>query len=301
MQIFYDLSQINTPLDIATMTIGVFDGVHLGHAALIRHVKEENQEGLSLVFSFSNHPKSFFDKEKKNFLISSLAHRATLIEDLGIDYLILSPFTKSFSQMSVKEFLTEIKMLLNPKKIILGHDAVIGKNREGTKEVAEEIGKKLQIAIEYLPAVAKDETIISSSKIREFIKIGAFDKASLLLGRPYSIYGKVLKGQANGKKIGFPTANLSLDNILTPPLGVYKVSVKYKNKTFDAIANLGFAPTVNKQTSSPLLEVHIFNFDDNLYEEYIEVIFIKFLRPEKCFDSVETLIQQIKDDIKACQ
>lgn len=301
MLIFHDFPNKLAPKKIGAITIGVFDGVHRGHKSLLDKVKEYSKEAPSALITFSNHPKSFFDERKRNILISTIDHKIELIRSSGIDCLFIVPFTKEFSEMTAEIFLKAIKEHLNPSKIILGYDAVIGKNREGTKNIVEKQAQLLGIDIEYTKPVFEHDQIISSTKIRELIGLKEFIESSKLLGRPYSIYGKVQKGKSHGKALGFPTANINVDCLKLPPFGVYEVSIKHKDRLFKGIANLGMRPTVNKDLVDPLLEVHIFDFDENLYGEYIEVIFNKFIRNEKRFNSVDELIVQIKEDIKACQ
>lgn len=301
MLIFNDFPNKLAPKKIGAITIGVFDGVHKGHKSLIEKVKQFSKQEPSALITFSNHPKSFFNEGNKNILISTIDHKIELIKSTGIDCLFVIPFTKEFSEITAKSFLNTIKESLNPSKIILGYDAVIGRNREGTKEFVEKLAPILGIEVEYIKPVYENNQIISSTKIRDLISSKEFEQASTLLGRPYSIYSRVQKGKSQGKLFGFPTANINVNHLQLPPLGVYKVSIKYKNQLFNAIANLGKRPTVNKEYADPLLEVHIFDFDENLYEEYIEVIFHKFIRNEKRFNSIDELIAQIKDDIKVCR
>jgi riboflavin kinase/FMN adenylyltransferase len=301
MLIFNDFINKLAPKKIGAITIGVFDGVHKGHKSLIDKVIHSSHQEKSALITFSNHPKSFFDKEKKNILISTLEHKIELLKSTGIDCLFVVPFTKEFAEITAKKFLEAIKDNLNPSKIILGYDAVIGRNREGTKEFVEKLTPMLGIDVEYIKPVFENNQIISSTKIRDFIRLAKFDEASLQLGRPYSIYGKVQNGNKKATLLGFPTANINVNMLQLPPFGVYKVSIKFKGQLFKAVANLGIRPTFNQEHNDPLLEVHIFDFDENLYEEYIEVIFIEFIRNEKRFNSIDELIAQIKEDIKACQ
>ncbi len=217
------------------------------------------------------------------------------MEELGIDLLFLLPFNKEFAAQTAQQFLTELKKTLPFECLILGHDGVIGSDRNRDLRA---IGEELRFSVEYLDPIRVDGKIVSSSEIRNQIRMGKLEEAGDLLGRPYSIKATVEAGAGMGKVIGFHTANLPVEQLVLPPMGVYIVNVTIGTEHFPAIANLGYAPTLHKNRP-PFLEVHLLKENKELYGCDLDVHFIQFLRPEKKFDSPAALKEQIISDVGA--
>jgi riboflavin kinase / FMN adenylyltransferase len=281
------------------LTIGNFDGVHLGHRAVLDYVKsvavKENRPWA--VITFENHPSEVLRPEKRVPLLCTLPHRIRLLEQQGADFLLLLPFTAELSQLTAEEFLQNIYARQPFTHLILGHDATLGKNRHGDSKHLKAFADTAHFSVEYLKPFVFESTIVSSSVIRACIQQGELAKASLLLGRNYSMYGTVIKGLSKGAPLGFPTANIDVSGLCLPPLGVYAVHLIHKGNVMEGIANLGIAPTIRNDTQ-PLLEVHLFDQSQNLYGEEVEVVFSGFIRPEIKFGNVDQLKDQIKQDIE---
>ena len=281
------------------LTIGMFDGMHLGHQSVLSRVKEISQaEGYgSAVFTFENHPAEVLRPDKKIPLLCSLDHKKNLMEKNGIDLLILAQFTREFSHQTSDVFLSRIRTLVPFNYLILGHDAAIGKDRHGNREIVQALAKQLQFEVEYLDPVFMDDQPVSSTKIRHLIQEGKLNEADKLLGRRFSIRGQVIKGMGLGKKLGYPTANISVHGLCLPPLGIYAVTLFCDGRAMPGAANLGFAPTV-RNDKEPILEVHLLDCDQELYGRTVEVVFEEFIRQEKQFNSLDDLKNQIAKDIE---
>lgn len=302
MQIAYSLEEI-TPTTLPNiLTIGNFDGLHLGHQAVLNDLLKtaKKKQARSAVLTFSNHPSTILRPAHPTPLLCTSEHKLQLLEDIGIDLVVTLPFTKEFSQQSPTTFLQSVRKYLPFDALILGSDAHIGKNREGDSSTVTALADTLGFEVEYFPDYTKDGQRISSSLIRDYIQKGLLKDAEELLGRPYSICGPVLKGTGRGAPLGFPTANLAVDNLCLPPLGVYVVSLTTERKIFPGVANLGFAPTVRDETA-PILEVHLFDQHLDLYGKAVDVRFFDFIRQEKRFTSIEELREQIALDVSSAK
>lgn len=292
MQIFSSIEGFISKGLPVTLTIGNFDGVHLGHQEILTRMKcSAHPTGIT----FSNHPSEIVSS-KPTLRLITLPHKLQLLHQYGLESLVLLPFTKEFSKQSAKDFLTHVKKYIPFTKVILGHDAVIGFQREGNKELMRTLSQDLDFELEYIEAVTYEDVTISSSTIRSLIQKGAFVEIEKYLGRPYSILGCVEKGAGVGKTVGFNTANLSVEGLCLPPLGVYATIVIHDHKPHAAVTNLGIAPTMRKDEKC-LLEAHLLDYQEDLYNEEIEVIFMQYLRSEKTFSSIEALREQIADDV----
>lgn len=283
------------------VVIGNFDGVHLGHQKLIKEVlKDCKKEELELLLiTFRPHPKQTL-KALKKFLINSYDERAELLDSCGMFYFYEIPFTRDLSMLPPKDFLDKyILPLKNIKKIFLGHDFSFGVNKTGNHDfVREYFSNSKDVDVIVLNKYELNETLVSSSKVRESLSSGRVEDARMLLGREYFITGRVIRGIGRGKKIGFPTANIDfLENILIPQNGVYSTKVRYKDKIYDSITNVGVNPTFN-DVKHIGIETHILNFDQDIYGENLRVYFDHKIRDEKKFNSVEELVFQIKMDIE---
>jgi riboflavin kinase / FMN adenylyltransferase len=279
----------NAPLAI---TIGNFDGVHLAHQMLLEKMKELAPKRA--VLTFENHPREILNGEKK-LLITHPHYRLKLLQNYGVDVIYQLPFTKEFSHLSAREFLRKLKEATHFTHLILGHDAALGRDREGTPERLKKLTRDLNFSLHYLPPLNCNNEPISSSRIREAIQSGDLSEAEQLLGREYVLYGKVQKGAQKGRLLGFQTANIQLDGLATPPFGVYVLRAEIKGKTHFGVGNIGVAPTLNVHRA-PLLEAHFFDLDQNLYDQEISVTLVKYLREEKTFASPQELKKQIALD-----
>lgn len=301
MKILTSLSDFpkNSP---CVLTIGNFDGVHLGHKSVLNRLKAvaNNNSAQTAVLTFSNHPAKVICPDILVPLLCTLEHKIQLLDKEGIDTLILISFTKEFAAQSAVDFLQSIKKAVPFDTLVLGNDATLGKNREGNREIVQTISQDLDFKVEYLGDYSIGGMRISSSKIRECIRQGKLHQAQQMLGRPFSIYAPITKGAGRGSQIGFPTANIAVDELCLPPQGVYAVTLKHFSNEYWGVANLGFAPTLRKD-SRTVLEVHLFNHSSNLYGEPVEIIFTKYIRPEQRFDSVEQLKEQIGKDIQTAK
>lgn len=299
MRIAHSLEEIPPFSSPVILTIGNFDGVHLGHQTVLTHLtaSAKSHHASSAVLTFSNHPSTILRPTHPTPLLCTTSHKLKLLEKLGVDLTIVIPFTQHFSEQTAEAFLRSLKSLLPFNFLILGSDAHLGKNREGNQHTVTELSRSLGFHVAYIPDCYHAGQRISSSLIRHHIQKGDFSQAALLLDRPYSIYGQVDKGHGKGATLGFPTANLSVENLCLPPFGVYVVKVLMDGKEFPAVANLGCAPTI-RQEAHPLLEVHLIEHQKDLYGKAIEVCFLRFIRPEKRFAHLEDLKRQINLDIE---
>ena len=281
--------------------IGNFDGVHLGHQKLFKMANSYKKRfKLNIgVLTFEPMPKMFFNKNIKNFRISNIDQKNKILKDLGVDFLITKKFNKIFSKIKSDFFIKEIlSKKLQAKYIFVSNNFKFGNKREGgVKELIKNEKNYNYKIIKPLPLVL-NKKVISSTYIRSLLEKGDLKNANKLLSRNWTIAGTVQRGRQKGKKIGFPTCNIDIKDYVISMPGVYAVRVKQKNsnKSLKSIANLGYRPTFDQKKI--LLEVHIFNFSGNLYNKYLSVEFIKFIRKEKKFKNVNQLRKQIQGDLK---
>ena len=286
------------------ITIGTFDGIHVGHQKIIKTLVKESlsKNLLANILTFFPHPRMVLNKDSEIKLIDTIKEKEKKLKKLGVNNLIIHPFTKEFSRMSSVEFTRDILIKrLNVYKIILGYDHRFGKNRESSVEDLIELGIAYNFKIEVLDAKKINSINISSTKIRKTIQIGDINKATLYLGRYFEINGKVVKGKGIGKKIGFPTANIKIkENYkLIPNKGVYLIKAKIKNESYYGMMNIGNRPTLNGENET--LEVNIFNFNENIYGKSLTIFFLNKIRNEIKFDSIEKLSNQLQKDRDYCK
>jgi len=281
--------------------IGNFDGVHLGHQKLF-NLAQNFKKKFSLkigVLTFEPMPKMFFNNNLKNFRISSQKQKIDLLKKLKVDFVITKKFDKIFSKTKSTNFIKKIlNNKLKAKFIFVSNNFRFGNKREGNVKQLIKNESLYKYKIIKPKPLKKNKRVISSSLIRNLLKNGKLKQANKYLDREWSIEGRVLRGRQLGKKIGFPTANIDIQDYILAKPGVYAVKVKIQNssKLIKGIANLGFRPTFNQKKI--LLEVHLFNFSGNLYDKYLTVNFLNFIRKEKKFKNVEQLKKQIKFDLK---
>lgn len=296
MKVCDDLSQCPVFDRPATVTIGNYDGVHLGHDKVLSYLTESP----SAVITFKNHPSKVLRPNQPTLPLCSFSHKLKLLEEYPIDLVIALEFTSELAGLTSAEFLLKLQKKLPFQTLVLGYDAAFGKGREGQKTRILEFAKTNDFKVIYSEVSNCDGLPISSSRIRALLKEGKFKEVTDCLGRPYSYYGTSIKGKGKGREIGFPTLNFSVDGLTTPPKGVYHVSVKERDKVYPAIANLGTAPTIRSE-GEWALEVHLLDVNDasnQLQSLPLEVIFHSYMRPEKRFNSIQDLREQIQRDIE---
>ena len=279
------------------LTIGNFDGIHLGHQEILKKlVSRSKKMGLpSLVVSFSVTPETFFGRPKAR--LSSFRDKHLFLESMGVDKHLLIRFNKAFSELSASSFINQILVQkIGVKNCFIGDDFRFGKGRLGDFSMLKAASHENNYTIEKLNSVLLDGLRVSSSAVRNFLTDGNFTGAEKFLGRPFSISGKVAHGDKLGRTIGFPTANISIHRKLSPILGVYSVLVKLKSQTYNGVCNVGKRPTLGGKKT--LLEVFIFDFDEEIYGDYVTVIFKQKCRDEKKFESFDELKKQIKKDVE---
>lgn len=303
MNVFYNIEDIDFNKNTC-LTVGTFDGVHLGHQKIINEMIYQSVERScrNLLITFEPHPELVLAKGNEIKLLSTLEQKLDYLKYLSIQNVLVINFTKSFSELSFNSFIEDYlikKIGLNT--IIVGADHHFGKDRQGNPKILKEMGENLGFnVIEVEPLMYKDAKI-SSSRIRKSLLSGEIKLANEMLGKKYELKGKVVKGNQRGKEFGFPTANIELDNPhkLIPMRGVYFVEVDINNRNFYGMMNIGYRPTFNN-SSELILEVHIFYFREDIYGESIIILFIDKLRDEKKFNSVEELKQQLEIDKQVC-
>jgi riboflavin kinase/FMN adenylyltransferase len=284
--------------------LGVFDGVHLGHQSVIAQVLKDARQmhALPLVITFDKHPISVLNPAKAPKMIYPLEAKLSLLEQLGIEKVMLIPFNEKIASLSAPDFFKIISTNLFPLlSISMGTGFVFARNRTGNIKKLREMAVETGTIVQEVPSVCVHEEKISSSQIRIEISRGNFEKASQMLGRPYSIISNVVVGDQIGRTIGYPTANLSVVDRAIPPTGVYAVTVLIGERQFQGCMNIGLRPTLGCSDPKPRVEVCILNFNEDLYGKTIEVIPLKRLRDEKKFASLDTLRIQIAQDIKQAQ
>ncbi len=299
MQIVKNLDDFK-PEGPVVLTQGTFDGVHLGHQKILDTVVEKARSigGKSVLLTFYPHPRLvLYPEDNELKLITSIEEKAALLDEFGVDYMIVLPFTRELSRMTAHQFIEGILVdKLKIKTIIIGYDHRFGKNREGSIEEIERYSKRYGYTVQQIPEQDIDDCIVSSSKIRTALLGGDLEEANKLLGRTFTIKGNVIDGQKNGKKLGFPTANIevSSDFKLIPKQGVYAVEVLLKNQRYTGMLNIGTRPTF--KLGQVTIEVHIFDFSDEIYGQEIEILFVKRWRDERKFEELNALKTQLEAD-----
>ncbi|MGQ9509999.1 MAG: bifunctional riboflavin kinase/FAD synthetase [Thermodesulfobacteriota bacterium] len=303
MEIIKGIENLTRPLRNPVITLGNFDGVHLGHQKIFKRVLEEAQRinGEGIVITFEPHPLRVLNPERFLPLLSPFRKKMFLIEATGIQTVLCLEFSLNFSKLSASEFIEKILVnQINVKKVIIGYNYHFGNQKGGDVETLIRDGKRFGFDVEVVEGVKINQTPVSSSRIRELLQKGMVEEASILLGRDYPVIGNVIKGTGRGKDLGFPTANLERSEELYPKTGVYAVEVIWREKHFDGVANVGTNPTFNplgEKRGDLTLEVYILNLDQDLYGEEIQVNFKRRIRDEIRFNSSQELVDQIKKDV----
>lgn len=298
MRIWNDISSFTAKNP--AITIGSFDGVHLGHRHVLSQLNKIalNNNGESVVFTFSPHPIKVLAPNKEFVLLTTIDEKIELLEKAGIDHLILFPFTKEFSKLAYADFVKTILVeKIGAHTLLTGYDNTVGKNREGDFNQLVKLSNKLGFKVVQQDELKIEDGQLSSTNIRNLLTQGKLLAASKLLGNPYVLSGVVVHGHQLGNKLGFPTANLMPpDNKFIPGNGVYAILIDYNEATYKGMMNIGVRPTIDDNAPKPVIEAHLFNFNDNLYDEFIKISIVRKLRDEYKFNSVDALRSQLKKD-----
>lgn len=301
MKVYQGIEQFAPPAR-AVVTVGTFDGVHMGHRAILQRLtqKARSMGGTSVVLTFSPHPRAVLQPETEIKLLNTDAEKAALMEELGIDHLIIHPFTKAFSRTTSLEFVRNILVeQLGTQHLVIGYDHHFGRNREGSFEHLVEFGPSYGFEVEEIPAADVDAVAVSSTKIRNALTHGDVTTARHYLTYPYAFTGQVVEGKQLGRQLGFPTANLNIvgSDKLIPADGVYAVNALTNGQSYRAMCNIGTKPTLGDAYRN--VEVHLLGFEGNLYHTTLTIQFLAFLRPSQKFESLQALEQQLHTDAQA--
>lgn len=299
MQVIRSLSDF-PELSQAVVTSGTFDGVHLGHQKILQRLIQITKDvnGQSVVITYWPHPRLVLQPDIQNLhLLSTVEERIEELSAFSIDYLLIIPFTREFANLNSEQFISEILITtIHTKKLVIGYDHRFGRNRTGSFEYLRQHAPELGFEVEEIPRQDIEHVAVSSTKIRAALENGEIKNANAYLGRCYSLTGKVVYGKQLGRTLGYPTANLSISDPhkLIPSLGIYVVQVKVKNQLFGGMLSIGTNPTVGGTTRT--VEVNIFNFSGNLYDQEITLLFLERIREEEKFNNLEELIAQMHQD-----
>ncbi len=300
LNIYNDIPENNGLFNNPVVTIGNFDGVHTGHRKIISKLlsSAEEHNGVPIVITFRNHPRTLFHPESVCRMITTIDEKQRALHSLGINNIIMLNFTKEFSNLTADQFYNELLIgKLKVKEIVIGYDHAFGKNREGNIDYLIKLSEKTGIIVNRVEEEVCDDEVISSTFLRDEIDKGNMMMVSRLLGRRYTLSGKIVKGAGRGKGLGYPTANILPDHAdkIIPGNGIYAASISFKdNSVFHGMLNIGFNPTFAGKEKT--IEMNIFNFDKDIYDEIVTLEFYEKIREEKKFDSAASLIEQIKID-----
>lgn len=283
------------------LTIGSFDGVHIGHQQLIRQLNTSahQAQSRSVVLTFYPHPAVVIRGRNDAFYLTTNKEKIKLLEELGVDILITHPFSYEISQISARDFISYLLVHLGFQQLWIGHDFALGKGREGNEKYLRSLGEELNFQVHVMEPVTASGLKVSSSEIRKLLLEGKVSDANRLLGRPYQIVGEVIHGDGRGKSIGIPTANLDPGSEkLIPAAGIYACRAEILGKIWPAAVNIGTRPTFESTNKKSQVEAHLLDYSGDLYTQIITLEFISWLRNEERFQSVDELIKQIHLDIE---
>ncbi len=287
-------------LNKSWLTIGSFDGVHRGHQEILKHLTSDKnkQHRPVVVLTFFPHPAIVLGRRKEPFYINTPEERAELLIEYGADHVITQTFDLEIAKIPAITFVESLQWYLGFEKLVVGPDFALGHNREGDIQFLRTAGNKFGYSVDVVSPYQVASVVVSSSDIRKLIREGSVEKAALFLGRPFFLRGTVVPGDARGRLIGFPTANLNTWNErAVPKPGVYACIVQFGDTNFKAVTNIGYRPTFNNKPEKPLVETHLLDFNDDIYGDEIQIDFIQRLRDEIRFPGIDYLISQIEDDI----
>jgi riboflavin kinase/FMN adenylyltransferase len=299
LKIYQHISDF-TKLDNAVAAIGTFDGVHFGHQKIIKRLCElaKATGGESVIVTFFPHPRSIIDPENQDLkMINTISEKAAILESLGVDHLIITPFTRDFSNQTAEEYIRDVLVgAIGIKNLIVGYDHRFGKDRKGGMAELIKYSEPMGYQIEEIPEQDVNDVSVSSTKIRKALLRGDVALAAEFLGYHFSLHGRVIKGDKIGRTIGYPTANIFIEESykLIPSDGIYAVTIAMNGDTFKGMAYIGQRPTINGMTRN--IEVNIFDFNTEIYGQYVTMYFMEFLRHDVKFSGLEALKEQLKKD-----
>lgn len=303
MRIHYGTEDLH--IDNPVVTIGSFDGVHKGHVQVIESLKRvaERLGGETVIISFEPHPREvLYPMEKRPGILTTLEEKSEILSSLGVGHLMILPFTRSLAELDYKDFVRHILIdRVGMKGLVVGYDHRFGKSREGTFEKLQQLSEKYHFYLEQEEAYEENQINISSTKIRNALQVGDIARVNDFLGYPYTLSGQVVTGDRIGRAMGFPTANIQLqdERKLLPAGGVYAVEVCIEGETYGGMLNIGVRPTVSC-SGIVRIEVHIFDFDRDIYQREIKIALMARIRGERKFDGVNELASQLKHDREEC-
>ena len=299
MKLLNSVEQLSSVTGPTHLAIGVFDGLHLGHQSVInRAIAAANQEGgSSVVLTFHPHPVRVLRPDRAPRLLTSTQHKTALIGQLGVSALLIQEFSLPFSRTPPRDFVLQLLHHSKPlRTICVGEGWSFGADRAGSVSLLRELAASEGFALAIVQPVVAEGQVVSSTRVREAVERGELDQAAKFLGRPFTLLGTVTEGNHLGRQLGFPTANLRTHNEQFPPDGVYAVRAWHEKKEYGGVVNIGVRPTLEQTKGERILEIHLFDFDQDIYGDEVEVSFLEYLRPEKKFDSLVNLRQQISRD-----
>lgn len=301
MKLIHAATELNAGDRKVSLAIGFFDGVHLGHQQIIRQTISDARrcEAISLVITFDQHPNTIVAPQRVPPLIYPLSQKLRAIESLGTDALLLIHFDRAFSEQPGEVFIRQLHRDIGGiQSLCVGADFTFGRKRDGNVDLLKKLGAELGFTVHGMAAVSLDGSVVSSTRIRDTIQNGALDLARQMLGRPYSLSSRVIRGDGLGRQLGIPTANLEVNGLVLPPNGVYAAHVFWKGRGHRAVLNIGYRPTLKSADPQLRVEVHLLDFGESLYGEELEITFADKLRDEKKFGSLEELKEQIARDVQ---
>jgi riboflavin kinase/FMN adenylyltransferase len=298
MEHYHSLEQLS--LQNSWLTVGVFDGVHRGHQQIIKRLTAgAHEQGVpAVVLTFEPHPAKLFGRSEIR-LLTLPDERAELLGSFGVDMVVTHPFNHDVANTTAIDFMQHLKMHLGISHLVLGYDSTLGKNREGNALRLTEIGQELGYTVEVVPALSDESGVISSTEIRKLIETGNVTEAARLMGHPYSLHGPVIHGDARGRTINVPTANIGYSHDkMIPANGIYACRAYLNGQQYQAAINIGINPTFTPEKQIPNVEAHLLDFRGEIYGEDVKLEFLARLRNERRFDSVDKLLEQIWKDIE---
>lgn len=303
MQVYHHISDLEQIAADSHLALGVFDGVHIGHQAVIQQAVDQARlhGGKVGVVTFEPHPIRVLAPDRApRRILASIGHKEELLDDLGVDFVCVVEFTLDFAQLEASDFVSQLaEHCCGLKTIAVGEDWIFGKGRGGNVSKLREWGATHGFTVCAASPVMLDGERVSSTRVRQAVRDGNLDAVSRMLGRPYDVVGTVVEGRKLARQLGFPTANLVVHNEQLPPDGVWSLKVEIDGQHYSAIGNLGRRPTVEHEGARRLLEVHVFDFNGDLYGRTLDAEFVDYIRKEQKFDTVEALKAQIEKDVAA--
>jgi len=297
---------LKQPLRRPIVTIGNFDGIHLGHRAILKTVvdRAKDLDGEAVVYTFDPHPRKVLRPEKAPALLTTLEQKLELLEEAGVDVVIVEPFTMEFASTGADEFVCALHERIQPVEVYVGYDFHFGREREGSMRMLTEMGPRLGFSVTIIPEVTMEDGDVNSTRIRQLLAEGDAERAERMLGRPFTIRGSVVRGDERGRTIGFPTANLAPENEILPAAGVYAGALRTLDAgdppagaRMPAVINVGLRPTF-EDAHGLVAEAHLIDWSGDLYGRRVEIAFAAWLRAERRFPGVDALREQIARDVE---